>query len=802
MKIAIDLRQINIEESGGIVQLHKTLFDELFKLYPNENYYIFSTIFNSSFLRLKNNNSFFKYIVLPIESYQTDLDASLARYKIDILYRTYPSDDKLNFSMSKQVILIPDNQQDIYPEFFAKSVLLSRKKTFDLALKKAGAIATISNFSRNELFKRKGTLVKDIFLVYPSIQKELLMEIKINDLTANEISLLPKNKYFIYSANLWKHKNHLNLASAFRIFTSKYKSNTFELILTGNPKGWSKVSQHFKGLPVRHLGYIRPEFMNFLLKNAEALTFFSLYEGFGIPLIEAFHLNTPVLCGNRTSMPEIAGNAALKCSPENPVKMAALMELITKDSHLRKQLIEQGKHQLTEFSSRKSAMNLMNAFKRVYKKNNSLNKLPNKLPLVTIITPSFNQGRFIKRTIDSVLRQDYPHIQYLVIDGGSSDSTTKILKSYKKKFYWVSEKDRGQTDAINKGLSLAKGEIIGYLNSDDILLPGAIIKVVDFFKKNSDCGMVYGLADYINEEDKFIGKYKTKNFSYHELKKDCFVCQPAAFWTKDVVKKIGFFNQKLHYVMDYDYWIRIAKAGFYIHHLNYKLACSRLYAETKTMSARYKIYNEIFAISKKHFGYASKNFYIGYSHHLIHESNSPMSIFKKIPYFYFLYGYFLYLLNIFRIQPGRVSYFLKRYILARLLQTVQTPKFFLNKIKFFGMNYFPFKKSVEGFSYGNTLLNNVTIMPKKYNEHGEIYLEGKSTANGSLRIYADKKEILAGGIKKNQLIRIALKYNEINNKKIEFIFSNYLLDKSKNKIAFILHSTNLFSAAEVNYASL
>src|SRR5687767_5938727 len=113
-------------------------------------------------------------------------------------------------------------------------------------------------------------------------------------------------------------------------------------------------------------------------------------------------------------------------------------------------------------------------------------------PLVSIVTPSFNQGRFLRRTIESVMNQGYPHIEYLVFDGGSSDESIEVLRSYGERFFWRSQPDRGQTNAINQGLQRARGEIVAYLNSDDVLLPGAVAAVVSYFEKNLDWDLLYG----------------------------------------------------------------------------------------------------------------------------------------------------------------------------------------------------------------------------------------------------------------------------------------------------------------------
>src|SRR5437016_13220935 len=139
------------------------------------------------------------------------------------------------------------------------------------------------------------------------------------------------------------------------------------------------------------------------------------------------------------------------------------------------------------------------------------------LPLVSIVTPAYNQRRFLRRTIDSVLNQDYPRIEYFVFDGGSTDQSVDILQSYGARFFWVSQRDHGQSDAINQGLQRARGDILAYLNSDDILLPGAISKVVEHFRGHPDWDLLYGNAHTIDEDDRVLGEYPTAPSDFERL---------------------------------------------------------------------------------------------------------------------------------------------------------------------------------------------------------------------------------------------------------------------------------------------
>ena len=225
------------------------------------------------------------------------------------------------------------------------------------------------------------------------------------------------------------------------------------------------------------------------------------------------------------------------------------------------------------------------------------------LPLVTIVTPSYNQGRFIEETILSVLNQDYPNIEYIVMDGGSTDQTLDILKKYENRLSWYSEKDKGQTDAINKGLRLAKGEILAYLNSDDTYFPGAITRAVHYLTtENPDSPFVYGEGYHITAEGTIIERYPTEPFDFQRLAETCYICQPTTFWKRDIIEKIGLFDENLHYAMDYDYWIRIAKQYGTLGYIKEYLANSRLYQETKTMSKRVEAHEEILNVIRKQYG--------------------------------------------------------------------------------------------------------------------------------------------------------------------------------------------------------
>jgi len=204
-------------------------------------------------------------------------------------------------------------------------------------------------------------------------------------------------------------------------------------------------------------------------------------------------------------------------------------------------------------------------------------------PKISIVTPSFNQGSFLEETIQSVLNQNYPNLEYIIIDGGSTDNSVEIIKKYENQLaYWVSEKDRGQSHALNKGFKRATGEIIGWLNSDDTYLPNCFNYVVKTFNKKPDVDMVYGdfiLTDIKNNPLRVKREFNT--FNFHRLIYKDFVGQPAAFFRCNILDRVGYLDETLRYSMDWEYFLRIGRQGKVIH-IPGVLATYRLHPNAKT----------------------------------------------------------------------------------------------------------------------------------------------------------------------------------------------------------------------------
>ncbi|HEY8667665.1 MAG TPA: glycosyltransferase family 2 protein [Tepidisphaeraceae bacterium] len=223
------------------------------------------------------------------------------------------------------------------------------------------------------------------------------------------------------------------------------------------------------------------------------------------------------------------------------------------------------------------------------------------LPSVSIVTPSYNQGRFIAATIDSVLNQNYPNVEYVVMDGGSTDQTVEILKGYGERIAWVSERDDGQSDALNKGFGRTRGEILGWLNSDDTYSPGAIAAAAEYFATHPDVAMVYGDADYIDATGGRIGRCAhVEPFNLHRLLYySDFIVQPAAFFRRSAFEAVGGIDASLHFCMDYDLWLKIG-GRFKMAYLPRVLANFRWFGGNKTAVGGQRRFDEIEAMVRRH----------------------------------------------------------------------------------------------------------------------------------------------------------------------------------------------------------
>lgn len=205
-------------------------------------------------------------------------------------------------------------------------------------------------------------------------------------------------------------------------------------------------------------------------------------------------------------------------------------------------------------------------------------------PLVTVITPSYNQAAYLEYTIRSVLSQDYIEIEYIVVDGGSTDGSLEVIQAYASKLsWWVSEPDEGQAAAINKGLERARGEVIAWLNSDDLYLPGTVAGAVRALQSYPRAGMVYGDAITIDAGGRPIKELRFPDWGLEELMGFRIICQPAVFMRRSALEKAGWLDPNYHYMLDHQLWLRIARQNP-VKHINAIWAAARHHPTAKNVA--------------------------------------------------------------------------------------------------------------------------------------------------------------------------------------------------------------------------
>lgn len=634
MNIGINITNLYPGKIGGAEQYVRNVIREMGK----EGEDILYLMVNSAALPTFEEKKFIKIChVKEEEDRDTQLNYYIDYYNINIIFSPLffvaPNPCRI-----PSVASILDVQHEFFPQYFEPKVLRDIRKSTKQTLEQVDGIITISNYSKETIIDKYQIASDKIVVTY--LNSDGCFDQTLDETKKEELKLKIGSDYIFYPANTWPHKNHINLLKAFNILKQKEKSD-LKLVFTGdskNQKGEIEkyIADNHLLEDVMYLGYIPQGDMPYIFANAKALVFPSVFEGFGIPLVEAMKAGVAIACSDCGSIPEVAEDAALYFNAYDPEDIADKLYNLLRDNELREMLIKRGIKIAQKYSWKKCADDtrdyLYKIFTMAQTKEAKTNIYENEYPLVSIVTPSYNQGKFIEETIKSVLGQDYPNIEYIVIDGGSSDETVSILQRYDAQIRWYSEKDNGQADAVNKGIRLAKGKIIGWLNSDDTYLPNAVSKVVTYLKSHPDTDLVYGEGYYTDIEGKVTNRYFTEKYSFSRLAEHCIICQPTAFFTKAIVQESGMLDVDHQLSMDYELWMRIAKKGK-ISYIPEYLATSRMYEDNKTLSRREEVYQETCNAVKKHYGYVPISWIDGYTDYVCKGSRGVSFCIKNITLF-------------------------------------------------------------------------------------------------------------------------------------------------------------------------
>lgn len=547
------------------------------------------------------------------------VEAELKRADFDLLFCPLLVLDPLRPPIPS-CVMMPDVQHEFLPELFDADVLRWRRHNYRPSAVRADVVYTLSENAKSTIVEKFQINPEKIEVVYLDVDKEFHEPATPEVVRAVDSLRLPEN-YLLFPANFWPHKNHSALLRAMQILV-RGKYPKLGLVLTGAPStGAERIEKEITKLGLNRnvwlLGYQERQVVVELYRRARVLAFVSRFEGFGIPILEAFSTGTPVITSGSTSCPEIAGDAALIVDETNPATIAKSSELALEDSDLCRSLVEKGRVRAKQFSWKRAIDLTLASFERIVSTRKQAETITiQEYPVVSIVTPALNMARFLEETIRSVLSQNYPHIDYIVMDGGSTDGSVEILKKYCQQLRYVSQPDEGPADAINRGLKSSRGSIFAYLNADDTYLPGAIETAVRHMLADPYMAVTYGEGYHVRENGEVIDRYPTLPFDFQLLNKTCYICQPAAFIWRHALDSVGGMDTGLRVAFDYDLWIRIAKL-YPMQKIDDYLATSRMYSGNITLGRRAEVYREIMQIVKTHYGYVPCDWVYGYACYLI-----------------------------------------------------------------------------------------------------------------------------------------------------------------------------------------
>lgn len=463
------------------------------------------------------------------------------------------------------------------PSFFMAYDMVPERVGMDLtkpqwvqkhrAIRKADCFCAISQSTAHDLHHFFPQIhLDDITVAYCGVDRTLFRPVS----TDEQVRFFHDNgiqkPYFVFIGR--RDLAYKNATLFFTALSGMPNKESYEVVCIG---GSSELEPLFKELTAGmkvHLLHIDDDCLPSVLGGALALVYPSFYEGFGLPIAEAMACHCPVITCYNSSLPEVAGDAALYVPENAPDALIQALHQVQTPA-VRNRMTTLGTQQSIRFSWERMAETVSSVMLRSIRKQHMSRLSPQstELPRITLVVPSLNQGKYIEKTITSVLEQKYPNLEFFIIDGGSTDETLEIIRKYQSQIdWWVSEPDRGQADAINKGLARATGAIFNWLNSDDYLEPEALFRVAKAYRKNPTASAWVGAAKRLHENG-FLHYISYPNGLYSEHILNNFNArtfyQPACFMSTSILHRLGGLKD-LHYCMDYEVYIRLAEQGPFV----------------------------------------------------------------------------------------------------------------------------------------------------------------------------------------------------------------------------------------------
>jgi len=518
--------------------------------------------------------------VVPRHACGLSIDAELDPSAYDVLLCPQMGLDPLTSGLPSAA-MIPDLAQRIVPGIFDPVGRVEREELVTATVAHADLILTPSNYSRDTLIDMYGVAPERIVVTYCGVDAQFTSRSREAPSAFAEMRV--PDTYLYFPANFWKHKNHANLLAAFALLADLHPD--VQLLLTGAPStGAQRVQDLIDTLGltgrVRMLGYQPTEVVVALTRHARAVVFPTLFEGFGIPPLEAFHTDTPVLASGAAGNLEVVGDAALLVDPGDPCSIADGIDRILTDDALRADLRARGRERTALFSWPRTVEVVERSLREIASKSPppGMRVAVREPTRVSVLTPVLADARFLNETIDSVLAQEYPYVEYVVLDTGACAGALELLEAYSNRVRWYSRPIDGEARAITEGYRQTRGDLFAVLAAGDLYGPDTLWRAVAHYDADPSVAVVFGEVNNMAHRDG--GAAEDPSHARAQTVRDVAgnercIFPSAAFVTRDAFAHAGMLDPADRAACIDRMWLRIAQRGGTFRYIERRLASVR-----------------------------------------------------------------------------------------------------------------------------------------------------------------------------------------------------------------------------------